>query len=243
MEKLSDFTEGKAMRNSVAFEEVLKEKGFTYADVYYRLNQSGITEFNDLLTKEGFIVQGEDGRYLGSRNFHSSDNGLRSRDETRIDCEIGNVQETLFCLDNIDFVRNPKATSGGVNKDSEVTTKELDLIHKPTGAEVEFKVSYSKMYGNNAYYNHRDGKFKEFLDAGNILVVYFVQLDKAAVICKRNLDRGSVKVKEKDRVKYNKFWDSISVWSGLMVECDLMVRGNSAISNEVSKIIKYGYNR
>ena len=240
MEKLSR-VDNIIPRNSVSFGEILVSKGLTYADIYYYLNGNGISKFNDVLTKSGTLVQGEGGRYLGRKEFQASDNGQRSPEELRLDCEVGNIQEAIFCLDNPDFKQNPKATNKDIKSDEEITSHCLDLIHIPTGTEVEFKVAYSKMYGKEAYYMHRNGKLKEFLDAGNILIVYFIKLDKVAVICKKNWD-GSVRLKE-TMVKNNKVWDKVTVWNGLMINYEMMRRGNYEISRIVSNIIRYGKNK
>lgn len=249
MDKLSEIEDKKAVRNSVYFGQALEEKGLSYADVYYRLNGAGITEFNNVLTKSGALIQDEGGQYRGNRSFHASDNGKRSPEETNLDCEIGNIQETLFCMDNIDFKSNPKATNQNTKNDSDITTRELDLIHIPTGVQVEFKTSYSKMYRNNvAYYRHRDGKFKEFMRNGNIMIIYFVKLDKVAVISKKYFadpemgkEKGAVKLVREHEYseRTNKYWDTVSIWDGIMIDYKMMIRGNSAISKAVEKLVKY----
>jgi hypothetical protein len=252
MEKLSNIEEKQSVRNSVDFGKSLEEKGLSYADVYYRLNGAGITEFNNVLTKSGALIQGEGGHYRGNKSYHASDNGKRSQEETELDCAVGNIQEKLFCMDNIDFKPNPKATNISSKKDSDITTKELDLIHIPTGVQVEFKTSYSKFYGkdNNqySYYRHRDSGFKDFMRSGKIMIIYFVNLDKVAVISKKYFedpemgkDKGSVKLKKEHEWsnETKKFWDHITVWKGIMIDYDMMVRGNSAISDAVTKLVKY----
>ena len=255
MEKLSDLKKV-TPRNSLDFEKVLNDKGFTYADVYYKLNGAGITEFNDILTKSGALVMGENGKYVGNRQFHSSDSGNRTPEEANLDCEVGNIQEKLFCLDNIDFKSNPKATNQNTKYDSDITTKELDLIHIPTGVQVEFKTSYSKLYGHNAYYSHRDSKFRKFMRSGKIMIIYFVKLNKVAVVYKKYFEdpemgksTGSVRMKSEHEFREgtNKYWDNISVWDGIMLDYNIMFKGNSAISDAVSKAVswldKYGNNQ
>ena len=227
----------KISRNSEMFKEVLESRGMTYANVYYRLNQQGITRFNDILTKSGELVKGEDGRYLGSKDYHSSDKGLRTRAETELDCAVGSIQETLFCLDNIDFKSNPNATGAGLKQDSDISARELDLIHKPTGRQVEFKVSYSKLYGNDAYYHHRDSGLRDFLNAGNIMIIYFIKLGKVAVLTKKYVDR-SVKFDKEHILRNNKYWDDIKVWKGLFMDYRMMGGGNFLISDKISNIVK-----
>lgn len=252
MEKFSDLTESfekkGTVRNSVDFGKALEEKGFTYADVYYRLNGAGITEFNNILTKSGALIQGEGGTYKGNRSYHASDNGKRTPEETALDCAVGNIQERLFCMDNIDFKPNPKATNTSTDKDEDITTKELDLIHIPTGVQVEFKTSYSNLYGHKAYYNHRDSGFRKFMRDGNIMIIHFVKLEKVAVISKKYFedpemgkDKGSVRIVDEHIYKENtgKYWDSITVWEGIMIDYKMMVKGNSAISNAVKNLVGY----
>jgi hypothetical protein len=248
MEKLSEIEKKRVPRNSVDFEKSLEKKGLTYADVYYRLNGAGITEFNNVLTKSGVLVQDGSGKVVGRRMKHASDNGNRTPEETALDCEVGNIQERLFCLDNIDFRSNEKATNQNTKSDSDITTKELDLVHIPTGEQVEFKVSYSKLYKDVAYYHHRDSGFKEFMRSGKIMIIYFVNLDKVAVISKKYFEdpengkvHGSVKLKDEKvySKETKKYWDNITVWDGIMLDYDMMVRGNSAISDAVEKLVKY----
>ena len=231
-------------RNSIDFGFSLERKGLTYADVYYRLNGAGITDYNDILTSSGELIQGEDGKYIGRKSFQCSDSGLRTASETALDCEVGNIQERLFCLDNIDFKPNPKATNKDVKSDADITSKQLDLIHIPTNAQVEFKVCYSKLYPNGDvfYYRHRNGKFRKFLEDGNILIIYFINYDRVAVITKKNLDK-SVKIKKENEYSKNKYWDVVTVWKGLTDPYKMMREGNSEISNKVSKIVKYEQNK
>ena len=241
----------KVVRNSVDFGKVLEARGLTYTDVYYRLNGAGVTEFNDILTKSGALIQNECKTYTGNRAYHASDNGKRSPEETALDCAIGNIQEKLFCMDNIDFKPNQKATNINSKSDSDITTRELDLIHIPTGEQVEFKTSYSKLYGRNndtAYYSHRDSGFKEFMRSGKIMIIYFVKLNKVAVISKKYFEdpengkpTGSVRLKrEKEYSKETKkYWDTVTIWNGIMIDYDMMVRGNSEISKAVEKLVRY----
>ena len=249
MEKSSEIK--KTVRNSVDFGKVLEEKRLTYADVYERLNGAGITEFNNILTKSGALVQGEGGKYKGNKSYHAADGGNRTPEETELDCAVGNIQEKLFCMDNIDFKPNPNATNINSKSDSDITAKELDLIHIPTGEQVEFKTSYSKFYGRNndtAYYNHRDSGFKEFMRSGKIMIIYFVKLNKVAVISKKYFEdpengkpTGSVRLKkEKEYSKETKkYWDTVTVWKGIMMDYDMMVCGNSEISKAVEKLVRY----
>lgn len=249
MEKLSEIK--KTVRNSVDFGKALEEKGLTYADVYYRLNGAGITEFNNILTKSGALIQGEGGRYKGNKSYHAADGGNRTQEETDLDCAVGNIQEKLFCMDNIDFKPNPKATNINSKSDSDITTNELDLIHIPTGEQVEFKTSYSKLYGRNndtAYYRHRDSGFKEFMRSGKIMIIYFVKLNKVAVISKKYFEdpengkpTGSVRLKKEKEFSQEtkKYWDTVTIWKGIMIDYDMMVRGNSEISKAVEKLVRY----
>jgi len=241
MDKLSNVN---VPRNALMFGEALEKKGFTYADVYYRLNTNGITEFNDILTKSGALVQGENGRYTGSRSFYAADSGLRTPEEVSLDCAVGNIQEALFCLDNFDFMRNPNATNIRTANDYDITTKELDLIHRPTGEPVEFKVSYSGLYGNGndfsyAFYNHRGANFENFINEGKIMIIYFINIDKVAVVSKRYFG-GSVKIKEHDVFKYNKHWDTVTVRKGIMDDYAMMRNGNYRVSELISRRVKYG---
>lgn len=249
MEKSSEIK--KTVRNSVDFGKVLEERGLTYADVYYRLNGAGITEFNSILTKSGALIQGDGGKYKGNKSYHAADGGKRTQEDTDLDCAVGNIQEKLFCMDNIDFKPNPKATNINSKSDLDITSKELDLIHIPTGEQVEFKTSYSKFYGHNAdkaYYSHRDSGFKEFMRSGKIMIIYFVKLNKVAVISKKYFEdpergkpSGSVKlVKEKEyKDDTNKYWDTVTVWKGIMMDYNMMVQGNSEISKAVEKLVRY----
>ena len=248
MENLNEVK--KTVRNSVDFGKALEEKRLTYADVYYRLNEAGVTEFNNILTKSGALIQAECGRYKGNRSYHAADGGNRTQEETELDCAVGNIQERLFCMDNIDFKPNPNATNINITSDSDITTDELDLIHIPTGEQVEFKTSYSKFYGRNndtAYYNHRDSGFREFMRSGKIMIIYFVKLNKVAVISKKYFEdpengkpTGSVRLKRAREFKKdtNKYWDTVTVWNGIMIDYDMMVQGNSEISKAVEKLVR-----
>ena len=229
-------------RNALMFGEALEKKGLTYADVYYRLNTNGITEFNEILTKSGALVQGENGRYTGSRSFYAADSGLRTPEEVSLDCAVGNIQEALFCIDNIDFMRNPKATNVKTTNDYDITTKVLDLIHRPTGEPVEFKVSYSGLYGRNndyAFYNHRGADFEQFMEEGKIMIIYFIDIDKVAVVSKKFFGK-SVKIKEHDVIKFNKHWDSVTVSKFAMDDYSMMKNGNHRLSEQISRRVKYG---
>lgn len=242
-------SEEKISRNSELFNEALKNKGMTYADVYRVLNCAGITDFNHIIDKNGNLIEQEDKGYIGKRDYHGSDNGHRTHAQKELDCVVGNIQERLFCIDNIDFIPNPDATSGGVNSDDGITTNHLDLIHKSTGVEVELKNSYCKEINskyNTVIYRHRDAKFMEFMRKGYIMIVNFPYLRKIAVFDYTNVkdekngkEKGSVKVIIHDKVDDNgKHWDIVSIWSGLLIDYDMMRRGNSEISNKVSRIVK-----
>ncbi len=238
MDKLSNID---VPRNSLQFGEALEKKGLTYADVYYRLNSAGITEFNDILTQSGGLIKGEDGKYIGKRDFYAADSGLRTPEEVRLDCAVGNIQEALFCIDNPQFMPNPKATNKKLKYDTDITTRELDLIHRETGEQVEFKVSYSPLYGGyNAYYNHRGADFEKFMNEDKIMIIYFINLDKASVVSKMRLSRGSVKIKEHDVIKYNKHWDTVTVQKSIMEDYKMMRQGNHKLSEIVSNRVKYG---
>lgn len=249
MEKLSDFTEEKVSRNSELFDKALKNKGMSYADVYRILNEHGITDFNYIIDKDGNLIEQEDKGYLGKRDYHGSDNGKRTHAQKELDCIVGNIQERLFCIDNIEFIPNPKATTGNVSSDNGITTNHLDLIHKPTGAEVELKNSFDDEINdkyNTVTYKHRDAHFAEFMRKGYIMIVNFPYLKKVAVFDYRNFkdpekgkDKGSVRVIVPDKVdKYGKHWDIVSIWSGLLIDYDMMKTGNHKISEKVSEIVR-----
>ena len=240
--------EKKVQRNSEFFEDVLKGKGLTYADVYRILNCAGITKYNYILDKDGNFIEQENENYLGERSFHGADKGARTPFEYTVDCVVGNIQEELFCLDNIDFIPNNKATNASVKSDSDITTKRLDLIHKPTGIEVELKNSRCREI-NDKYetvkYRHRDAKFAEYMRKGHIMIVNFPYLKKVAVFDYRNFkdpdkgkNKGSVKIMVPDYVdEYGKHWDIVSIWSHLLIDYDMLKGGNSAISDKVSYLV------
>lgn len=231
----------KVVRNSELFDEYLKSRGMSYKDVYAHLNGYGITKYNDILNASGVLTEVEVDDYLGNRDYHSADNGARTPAQKRLDCEVGNIQETLFCIDNIQFETNDGATNKDVKVDSEITTKKLDLIHTPTNREVEFKTSYCREVDSvydTAIYRHRDGNFEKYINSGKIVIIYFPYLKKVAVIAKRNYGRSvnciSSKVDEN-----GKLWDVISVWKGLFYDYDMMKFGNNKISEKVSNLVKY----
>lgn len=252
MEKLSNLTESterKVSRNSELFDNALKSKGMSYADVYRILNEHGITDFNYIIDKDGNLIEQEDKGYLGDRDYHGSDNGERTHAQKELDCVVGNIQERLFCIDNIEFIPNPKATTGNVDTDKGITTKHLDLIHKPTGEEVELKNSFDDKINdkyNTVIYKHRDAHFAEFMRNGYIVIVNFPYLNKVAVFDYRNFkdpekgkDKGSVRVIVPDKIdEYGKHWDIVSIWSGLLIDYDMMKKGNYKISEKVSEIVK-----
>lgn len=242
-------TEKKISRNSEIFRDVLEGKGLTYADVYRILNCAGITKYNYILDKDGNFIEQENEKYLGKRSFHSADDGARTPFECTVDCVVGNIQEDLFCLDNRDFTPNSEATNINVKLDSGITTGKLDLIHKPTGVEVELKTSRCKEINeeyNTVIYRHRDAKFAEYLRKGHIMIVDFPYLKKVAVFDYRNfkdkemgITKGSVKVIKPDYVdNCGKHWDIVSIWSGLLIDYDMMKNGNYKISEKVSEIVK-----
>lgn len=250
-----DTSEKKNGHNYIIFDEALKKKGLSYKDVYYRLNGAGITEFNDIISPDGrLIMPTESGKYLGERNYHAADSGVRKQEEFVLDCKIGNVQEELFCLDNIDFKRNKNATDYNVKNDSEITTKNLDLIHIPTGVQVELKnPKGDKLYGyyskKKAYYTHRDSGFRKFIREGNIMIINFMGIKKVAVVSKENFKdpemgrpKGGVEIPEgKEHVwdpTKNKFIDTVTVLEDQLIDYDMMVNGNSEISNRISKIMQ-----
>ena len=80
------------------------------------------------------------------------------------------------------------------------------------------------------------------------MIIYFVNLDKVAVISKKYFEdpengkaHGSVKLKDEKvySKETKKYWDNITVWDGIMLDYDMMVRGNSGISEAVEKLVKY----
>ena len=248
-------SEKKNSHNYIIFDEALQKKGLSYKDVYYRLNGAGITEFNDIISPDGrLIMPTESGQYLGERNYHAADNGERKQEEFVLDCKIGNVQEAIFCLDNVDFQRNENATDYNVKDDSEITTKNLDLIHIPTGVQVELKnPKGDKLYGYNgpkkAYYSHRDSGFRKFIREGNIMIINFMGIKKVAVVSKENFKdpemgkpKGGVEIpKGKEHIwdaYIKKYKDTITVVEDQLIDYDMMVNGNSEISNKISKIIE-----
>lgn len=240
---MSESKEKKPTRNSILFKKWLESTGKSYMDVYKRLNENGITEYNSILSKSGELIENKDIDYIGERDFHGCDNGLRTPAEKNIDCAVGNIQETLFCLDNPDFKINENATHYTIKTDEEISTQKLDLIHIPTGREVEFKVSYcdhiNEQY-HTAIYRHRDANFANFMRKGRIVIIYFPYLNTVAVFDKRNfkdvemgVKSGGVKVIVKDKPENGKLWDIVSVFSGLFQNYHMMDYGNSSISEKV----------
>ena len=57
----------------------------------------------------------------------------------------------------------------------------------------------------------------------------------------RGKPSGSVKlVKEKEyRDDTKKYWDTVTVWKGIMMDYNMMVKGNSEISKAVEKLVRY----
>ena len=249
LSKLTESTEEKVSRNSELFGKALESKELSYADVYRILNEHGITDYNYIIDKDGNLIEQEDKGYLGDRDYHGSDNGERTHAQKELDCVVGNIQERLFCIDNVEFIPNPKATTGNVSSDEGINTNHLDLIHKQTGAEVELKNSFCDEINdkyNTVIYKHRDAHFAEFLRKGYIMIVNFPYLNKVAVFDYKNFkdpdkgkDKGSVRVIVPDKIdKYGKHWDIVSIWSGLLIDYDMMKNGNHKISDKVSEIVK-----
>lgn len=233
------------VRNSQLFRKWLEDEGLSYVDVYRCLNENGINDYNGVVSKSGELIEDADSNYTGQRDFHGCDNGLRAHAEKNIDCIVGNIQEELFCLDNRDFRPNKDATHFGIKNDRDITTKKLDLIHIPTGMEVEFKVNYSKKINENyntCIYRHRDAKFTEFMRNGGIMIIYFPYLNKVAVFDKRNffdpemgVNKGSVRIIKKEW-DGGKLWDIVSVYSGLFMDYHMMKEGNVGISEKISRM-------
>ena len=81
---------------------------------------------------------------------------------------------------------------------------------------------------------------------GYIVIVNFPYLNKVAVFDYRNFkdpergkDKGSVRVIVPDKIdEYGKHWDIVSIWSGLLIDYDMMKKGNYKISEKVSEIVK-----
>ena len=79
MENLNEVK--KTVRNSVDFGKALEEKRLTYADVYYRLNEAGVTEFNNILTNPEHLyrLNAEDIRGTGVTMPRMAGTGPRKR--------------------------------------------------------------------------------------------------------------------------------------------------------------------
>ena len=84
--------------------------------------------------------------------------------------------------------------------------------------------------------------------SGKIMIIYFVKLNKVAVISKKYFEdpengkpTGSVRLKkEKEYSKETKkYWDTVTVWKEIMMDYDMMVCGNSEISKAVEKLVRY----
>ena len=235
---------GNVVRNSQLFDQWLHSCGLTYKDVYRCLNENGITDFNNVISKSGILLEEDDSDYSGRRDYHGCDEGLRTHAEKDLDCAIGNIQERLFCIDNKDFRINETAThNGDIRKDTDITTRRLDFIHIPTGKEVEFKVSYCKTINaeyDTVIYRHRDGKFADFMRNGNI--IYFPYLDKVAVFDKNNFmdpdkhgPKRSVRI-IKTEEQYGKLWNIVSIWKGMLMDYHMMKEGNGEISEKIIRL-------
>lgn len=235
--------------NAKSFSNWLKSRGYTHKYVRERLNENGITTYNDIIGDDEFIEKNPNAGYLGYKDRYGCDRGNRTRSEKSLSCDVGDIQEHLFCIDNEDFKRNTKATGEWVEKDSDINSNSLDLIHIPTGAEVEFKTNYAdKMYGPNeiVYYNHRYGHFDEFMRKGNILMIYYVNLNRIAVFDYNSFkdpeygkNYGTVFVKTKNLVtQYGTICDNVQLDRTVMLDYEMMKRGNINISKKVSEIVR-----
>ena len=54
---MSESKETKPTRNSILFKKWLESTGKSYMDVYKRLNENGITEYNSILSKSGELIE------------------------------------------------------------------------------------------------------------------------------------------------------------------------------------------
>ena len=239
MEHILDFdtyiNEGKEYNNADLFTNAMKYKGYTCVDILKRLNDKNIYDFDKVITGSGFVIP-EITKKLTSKEKHAV--GGREPGDAKLACIVGNIQETLFTLNNDEFERNDKATN--INSDSDIT-KEEDLIFKPTKTKVEFKVSFCRLNNDKGRYNHRDGGFKRCMKSGQIMIIYFIYLDKVAVIDKSCLDNGTVQIEKENfkSEKMGKVIDIIYIDQKLFIDYDLMSNKKySEISDRVSDMIK-----
>lgn len=242
-----------SIRNSKLFGDYLESIGKSYKDVYKLLNKHEITIYNDILTDSGELIENDKEEYRGERDYHSSDNGNRTAAEKDLDCNVGNIQEDVFCIENIEFKPNEKATNKNVQFDKDITTKSLDIIHRKTGVEVEFKVCYCKEINQRYHtltYRHRDGGFADFMRKGNIMIIYFPYFGKVAVFDKNRFkdnlipgSKGAVKIIAENDYdeKTKKYWDKISIWydDSILIDYNMFKGGNKQISDKVERIYKY----
>ena len=227
--------ESKEYNNASLFTNAMKYKGYTCADVLKRLNDKNIHDFDTVITDSDFVLP-EITKKLTSKEKHAV--GGRDPREAKLACIVGNIQEALFTLNNGEFERNAKATN--INSDSDIT-KEEDLIFKPTKTKVEFKVSFCRLNNDKGRYNHRDGGFKRCMKSGQIMIIYFIYLDKVAVIDKSCLDNGTVQIDKENfkSEKMGKVIDIIYIDQKLFIDYDLMSNKKySEISDRVSNMIK-----
>lgn len=245
MNHLENYKTQKVPRNSVFFGKWLESVGKSYKDVYDYLNNNGITKYNDILSESGVLKETEYEGSVGSRFKHSCD--VRTPEQTTLDCNIGNIQEELFCIDNPDFKPNNNATHKGVMNDNQITTRKLDLIHIPTNTEVEFKVCYYhtlKDNYKNVIYSHRDGHFTDFMNSGKIIIIYFPYYNSAVIFDKSRYREsggtGAVKMLAENELSETtgKYVDKILIFKGLFKKYIMLEKMNSKyISGEVKNIV------
>lgn len=241
--------EYKPANNAELFRDWLSSVGSSYGKVREILNRNGIHEFNDIITENGDLVKKDGTSYLGKLDYHGCDNGARDHASKELACIIGNVQETLFCLDNsLDFDTNSNATRNGVTKDEDITAKKLDLIHKKTNKDVELKcrfVSNIHPKYQTVTYKHRNGNFDKFMKSGKILLVYYPYLNKIAVIdnslfqdpLKKDWSKP-VRIIGHDVDGGGIHWDVVSIRVNMMFDYTMMKGGNHLIGEEVTKLIE-----
>lgn len=240
MNNIKDFdtyifeSKGEELNNAELFLYAMEKKGYTSTDILKRLNDHYIHDFDEVITSSGFVLP-KITKDLTYKEKHAA--GNRDPRVAKLACIVGNIQETLFTINNNDFKGNVDATN--IHSKSDVT-KEPDLIYKPTGTKVEFKVSYCNLNNNRGRYNHRDGGFKRCMKSGQIMIIYFIHLNKVAVIDKHCLDSGSVQI-DKEHIwsdNMGKYIDIVYIDQKIFIDYDLVSdKKYSEISDMVSELI------
>lgn len=235
-------------RNSIMFKKFVEDKGFTLLTVKKLLNKYGITKYDKYISDSGEWIEQDENEYLGSRDYHSSDNGLRTHAEKELDCTVGDIQGELFCIKSGGlFSMNDEATKSNTS-DSNIT-KKSDFIYNPLNMKVEFKTSPRTSYfyrngkiinninlKNIIYYQHRDGKFEDSLNKGEIYLLYFYNENKLILITKECLNK-TVFISGTSR-KYGKLWTDVVISidkSDNVIDFDLFSIGKS--KNEIEKLM------